>query len=81
MSPLSHGELRQMEEAAKNRAQRHTCKKGKWIKRGKTSACSECKKFFLIRTNFCPECGADMRDAEDADLARDGSGATEEKTR
>lgn len=26
MSPLSHGELRQMEEAAKNRAQRHTCK-------------------------------------------------------
>lgn len=27
MSPLSHGELRQMEEAANNRAaQRHTCK-------------------------------------------------------
>lgn len=26
MSPLSHGELRQMEEAAKNRAQRRTCK-------------------------------------------------------
>lgn len=36
-------------------------KKGRWIDRGRISQCSECARFCMIETSFCPNCGADMR--------------------
>lgn len=38
-------------------------KKGKWIKRGPSLyTCSECARFVPTQENFCPTCGADMRE-------------------
>lgn len=37
-------------------------KKGKWIKRGKIFQCPECEKFSITQDNYCPNCGADMRE-------------------
>ena len=41
--------------------------RGKWRKIGKNSCifvCSACDKTFPYKTNFCPNCGADMRAEE-----------------
>lgn len=38
-------------------------KKGKWIKRGiSLYKCSECERFSPTQENYCPKCGADMRE-------------------
>ena len=40
--------------------------RGKWRKIGKNSfifVCSACDKTFPHKTSFCPNCGADMREA------------------
>lgn len=42
-------------------------KKGKWVDVTRTGGCflykcSECGNLFLEEYNFCPECGADMRE-------------------
>ena len=43
-------------------------KKGRWIDRGRISQCSECERFCMIETSFCPNCGADMRGERDAEI-------------
>lgn len=43
-------------------------KKGKWIKRGPSLyKCSECARFSPTQENFCPNCGADMREEKTDD--------------
>ena len=40
-------------------------KKGKWTRRGPSLfKCSECPRFSAARENFCPSCGADMREGK-----------------
>lgn len=42
--------------------------KGRWIpylKEGLIVKCSECKSRYTLGYNFCPNCGADMREVED----------------
>lgn len=36
-------------------------KKGRWLDKGRKICCSECGRSLFCATNFCPECGADMR--------------------
>lgn len=43
------------------------CKKGKWINDGDCYVCSECRSVYewwadSQVSNYCPNCGADMRD-------------------
>ena len=43
-------------------------RKGHWIlylKRGLVVKCSECGSRFSLGYNYCPNCGADMREAEE----------------
>ena len=41
-------------------------KKGKWIEvyNGNMFECSECNTALLFRTNYCPVCGADMKEVQ-----------------
>ena len=32
---------------------------------GRIYYCSECRRRSIIKTNFCPDCGADMRERKD----------------
>lgn len=34
----------------------------KWISSDKWVLCSKCERLYLKQTNFCPNCGADMRE-------------------
>ena len=44
-------------------------KKGKWINRGlRLYMCSECARFSPTQENFCPNCGADMRGKDNAEI-------------
>lgn len=47
-------------------------KKGKWIADKYTRKCSECESTYWMREgnewNYCPNCGADMRDDEYEDI-------------
>ena len=55
-------------------------KKGKWLKgygdhvacgvRPRYRFCSECNEVTAFQHNFCPNCGADMRGAEDTDMKK-----------
>ena len=38
-------------------------KKGKWVFDYGLSQCSECKTDFMREYNYCPNCGADMRES------------------
>lgn len=43
--------------------------RGEWRKIGKIGCifvCSACDKTFPCKTDFCPNCGADMREVDDA---------------
>lgn len=40
-------------------------KKGRWLNKGGKICCSECGRTNFLSPNFCPECGADMREEKD----------------
>lgn len=44
------------------RAMAEEPKKGEWIKRTSLFQCSVCERFFTLKYNYCPNCGADMRE-------------------
>lgn len=62
-SYLSDGEVRQPCVEAPCKHERPT---GEWLEDSGNIACSNCHTIWLYRrTNYCPNCGADMRGAEE----------------
>lgn len=55
----------QVIEAMKNTGRLSEHKKGEWITSFSYVKCSECGEPFIIRSNFCPSCGCDMRVGQD----------------
>ena len=48
---------------------------GRWLEDSGNIACSECRKIWLYRrTDFCPNCGADMRSSGEAGLGYTAGG-------
>jgi len=50
-------EIKQSEDA-------HQPKKGKWTDQGEFFECSVCHEISCCAGNYCPNCGADMREEE-----------------